>query len=322
MHQITGKTLVGFLLALTTAFLWGVLPIALKILLEVFTVNTITAIRFFVAAIMVGVWLGMRGKLPALALLKQKNIAGLMAIAVVGLILNYGFYLSGLNNLTAETAQTMIQLAPFLMMLGGIIIFKERLLFWQRIGAGLLVIGLLLFFNERLVTLLLQASSETLGVIFIIIAAVTWAAYALAQKQLLVHYSSKQIMYFIYVAGTLAFFPISDFSPLVQLSWLQWSLLLFCCLNTVVAYGAFAEALHHWEASKVSAVLAITPLITILSANLVAWIWPTVISPQLLNTWSWIGAFLVMAGSALTALAPQFSQYRATRRQNKLLRKI
>jgi hypothetical protein len=31
---------------------------------------------------------------------------------------------------------------------------------------------------------------------------------------------------------------------------------------------------------------------------------------------------LVMAGSALTALAPQFSQYRAARRQNKLMRKI
>ena len=42
MHQITGKTLLGFLLALTTAVLWGMLPIALKILLEVVTANTIT----------------------------------------------------------------------------------------------------------------------------------------------------------------------------------------------------------------------------------------------------------------------------------------
>lgn len=321
MHQITGKTIVGLLLALTTAFLWGILPIALKILLEVFTANTITAIRFLVAALMVGVWLGLRGKLPKLALLKQLKIAWLMVVAIAGLLLNYILYLSGLSLLTAETAQTLIQLAPFLMMLGGIIIFKERLLFWQRVGAVLLVCGLLLFFNERLVTLLLQAGSETWGVLLVIIAAITWAAYALAQKQLLMHFSSKQIMYLIYVAGTIAFIPVSDFQPLANLTLLQWSLLLFCCLNTVVAYGAFAEALHHWEASKVSAVLAITPLITIVSANLVAWIWPQFV-PQQLNIWSWLGAMLVVAGSALTALAPQFVEYRAARKVRKLQRDV
>lgn len=321
MHQITGKTIVGLLLALTTAFLWGILPIALKILLEVFTANTITAIRFLVAALMVGVWLGLRGKLPKLAILKQLKVAWLMAVAIAGLLLNYILYLSGLNLLTAETAQTLIQLAPFLMMLGGIIIFKERLLFWQRVGAVLLVCGLLLFFNERLVTLLLQAGSETWGVLLVIIAAITWAAYALAQKQLLMHFSSKQIMYLIYVAGTIAFIPVSDFQPLASLTLLQWSLLLFCCLNTVVAYGAFAEALHHWEASKVSAVLAITPLITIVSANLVAWIWPQFV-PQQLNIWSWLGAMLVVAGSALTALAPQFVEYRAARKVRKLQRDV
>lgn len=317
MHQITGKTLVGLLLALTTAILWGILPIALKILLDVFSANTITAIRFFAAAVVVGIWLGLRGKLPKFAVLRQRKIGLLMLIAIVGLLLNYILYLSGLNLLTAETAQTLIQLAPFLMMIGGVLIFKERLLFWQKVGALLLVVGLLLFFNERLLTLLLQASQETLGVVLVIFAAITWAGYALAQKQLLVHYSSKQIMYLIYVAGALAFVPVSDFQAMPDLSVLQWSLLVFCCLNTVVAYGAFAEALHHWEASKVSAVLAITPLITIFSAHAVALFWPSLVTPQQLNLASWFGAVFVVIGSALTALAPQFVEYRAARKVKK-----
>lgn len=322
MHQITGKTMLGLLLALTTAVLWGVLPIALKMLLDVITANTITAIRFLAAAVIVGIWLGCTGNLPSLKLLRKTRIMILMAIAIAGLLANYILYLSGLNFLTAETGQTLIQLAPFLMMLGGIVLFKEHLLFWQRVGAVLLVLGLLLFFNERLVTLVMQSGSETWGVILVIAAAVTWAAYALAQKQLLVHYNSKQIMFMIYFGGSIAFLPVADLQPLLSFSTLQWALLFFCCLNTVIAYGAFAEALHHWEASKVSAVLAITPLITIISANVVAWCWPTLLSPQQLNIWSWLGALLVVAGSMLTALAPQFVEYRAARRVRKLQRDV
>ena len=322
MHQITGKSMIGLSLALTTAVLWGMLPIALKVLLDALTANTITAVRFLVAAVMVGLWLWLGGKLPKLRVLISKKAGSLMIIAVLGLLSNYIMYLSGLNYLTAETGQVVIQLAPFLMMLGGVVLFKEQLLLWQKIGAVSLVAGLLLFFNERLVQLLQYAGSETLGVLLVIAAAVTWAAYALAQKQLLMHYSSKQIMYLLYVAGTVAFIPVSDFSPLQTMTALHWGLLIFCCLNTVVAYGAFAEALHHWEASKVSAVLAVTPLFTILFAQLLAWLVPDFINAQALNIWSWIGAALVVSGSALTALAPQFADYRAARKAKKLQRDV
>ncbi|WP_372626199.1 DMT family transporter [Arsukibacterium sp.] len=322
MHQITGKSLIGLSLALTTAILWGILPIALKMVLDVLTANTITAIRFLAAAVIVGIWLAVRGKLPALKLLANRKVAGLMLIAVVGLLSNYIMYLSGLNYLSAETGQVVIQLAPFLMMLGGILIFKEKLLMWQKIGAGTLLAGLVLFFNERLVQLVLQASSETLGVVLVIAAGITWAAYALAQKQLLVNYSSKQIMYLLYVAGTICFIPVSDFAPLFLMNYLHWVLLIFCCLNTVVAYGAFAEALHHWEASKVSAVLAVTPLFTILFANITGWLFPDFVQAQQLNLWSWLGALMVVTGSALTALAPQFVEYRAAKRVRKLQRDV
>lgn len=322
MHQITGNSLLGFILALTTALLWGVLPIALKILLDVLSANSITAIRFLAAALIVGLWLALRGKLPSVAVLKNIRTSQLMLIAIVGLLSNYILYLSGLNYLSAETGQVVIQLAPFLMMLGGVIIFKERMLLWQKIGALTLILGLLLFFNERLLQLILQASNETLGVLLVIAAGVTWAAYALAQKQLLVHYSSKQIMYMLYVAGALAFIPVSDFNPLLTMTTLQWALLIFCCLNTVVAYGAFAEALHHWEASKVSAILAVTPLFTILFANIIAWAFPQFLSAQQLNLWSWLGAVMVVAGSAITAMAPQFVEYRAARKVRKLQRNV
>lgn len=312
MHQASGKSLTGFILALTTAVLWGMLPIALKVVLTELSANTITWVRFLVAAIFVVLVLWKQQNLPKLGKLKGKART-LMLIAVAGLLSNYILYLMGLNLLTAETAQVVIQLAPFLMMLGGIFIFRERLLLWQKIGAATLVAGLLLFFNDRLLLLVTQLGQDSFGILLVIIAAFTWAAYALAQKQLLMHFNSQQIMAFIYVAGALCFLPVIDIAPVFELSLLHWALLLFCCLNTIVAYGAFAEALEHWEASKVSAVLAITPLLTILFANLAAWLWPEAPKPEALNLLAVLGAVLVVFGSAVTALAPVLKQWRQDR---------
>jgi len=314
MHQASGRSFYGFILALVTAILWGMLPIALKHLLVDLTANTITWIRFLIAALFVSVVLWQQKSLPSVRGLSRKASI-LLTVAIGGLLSNYILYLMGLHLLTAETAQVVIQLAPFLMMMGGIFIFREQLLLWQKIGATLLVLGLLLFFNERLVLLLTQFGQDSIGVLLVIIAAVTWACYALAQKQLLMSFNSQQIMWFIYLAGALCFFPVADLNPVLHLSGLQWGLLAFCCLNTIVAYGAFAEALEHWEASKVSAVLAITPLLTILFANIVSWLFPDAAPAQTLNAWSVTGALLVVAGSAITALSPLLKQHLADRQQ-------
>ena len=306
MHQSSGRVGLGFSLALLTAVLWGLLPIALKWLLSSMSAATITWIRFVVAAVVVGAVLLVRKQIPSVRGLSRKKQL-LVVLAISGLLLNYILYLNGLFLLTAETAQVVIQLAPFLMMLGAVYLFKERLLLWQKIGAWLLVFGLLLFFNDRLALLLTQFGSEATGVLLVIVAAFAWACYALAQKQLLMSFNSEQIMWMIYLAGALCFLPAADLTPVMELSAWQWGIVVFCCLNTIVAYGAFAEALQHWQAANVSAVLAITPLLTIGFVQLLAYFYPEFPSESL-NIWAWVGASLVVIGSILTALAPMLRQ--------------
>ena len=60
-------------------------------------------------------------------------------------------------------------------------------------------------------------------------------------------------------------------------------LLAYCALNTLVAYGAFAEALAHWEASRVSTILATTPL---LSLGVIALVHGLCRARSPLNTWA------------------------------------
>ena len=64
--------------------------------------------------------------------------------------------------------------------------------------------------------------------------------------------------------GEVALLPFADFTAFAQIDAWHWVAVVFCALNTLAAYGAFAEALVHAEASRVSVVLALNPLLTML----------------------------------------------------------
>lgn len=74
-------------------------------------------------------------------------------------------------------------------------------------------------------------------------------------------------------------------------------------LNTLIAYGTFAEALAHGEASKVRATRSATPVLTFALAPLVARLFPGAAPAENHNLVAYAGAALVVTGSALVALA-------------------
>lgn len=300
MHRTSGQWKLGLGLALATAFLWGLLPIALKLLLAEMDVWSITWYRFLAAALILGLFLARRRTLPKPTGLNRHGWL-LMFIAVLGLTGNYLLYLLGLDFITPGAAQIVIQLAPMLLLLGGLIVFGERFVALQWSGFAVLVAGLLLFFNHRLGEIFGSLGEYTIGILLIVAASFTWAAYALAQKQLLKDLASEQIMLIIYLAGALLFLPAARPHSLLELGGPGLLLLAFASLNTLFAYGAFAEALDHWEASRVSAVLTITPLLTLLFMHLLGLI-TTAVTPEPLNWLSICGALLVVVGSMLTAL--------------------
>jgi drug/metabolite transporter (DMT)-like permease len=202
-------------------------------------------------------------------------------------------------------AQLLIQLAPLLMALGGVSIFKERFVPGQWLGMAVIIVGLGLFFREQLQGAVTGGSSYLLGSGFVGMAAVSWAAYALIQKQLLLKLDSSHILTALYILSALLLWPFAHPSALLKLDALHWALVLFCCVNTLVAYGAFAEALAHWEASRVSAILATTPLLCLLAVAAVHAVWPLAIAPEHVTLLGIFGAVLVMAGSTISSLSGQ-----------------
>ena len=299
LHQASGRWKLGLLLALVTAACWATLPVALKITLEQVDPYTLTWFRFVLAAGVMLAWLAARGGLRGFAALDRKRW-WLLLVAALCLIGNYILYLLGVQQTTPANAQLLIQLAPLLMALGGIFIFRERFNGWQWLGLAVIASGLGLFFRDQLDA---GARGYLAGSALVIVAAVVWAAYALLQKQLLMRLSSPAILLFVFVVASALLMPFATPSTLLQLDGLHWALLLYCALNTLVAYGAFAEALAHWEASRVSAILATTPLLCLAAVAAVHALWPASITPEQVTALGYAGAVLVVIGSALTSLA-------------------
>ncbi len=307
MHQHSGRWQLGLTLALTTALLWGVLPIALKIVLEGMDAWTITWWRFAASAVLLGAFLAQRGQLPMLRALPRRH-ALLLGVALLCLLANYILYLVALDMTTPSIAQVVIQLAPLLLLLGGVFVFREQFDPRQWLGFVVLGLGLLLFFNRRLPELLTLREGLGLGVFLMIGAAITWAIYALAQKALLTRFNSQQVLWLLYVGATLALLPMASPMTTFGLDSLQLWMLAFCCANTLLAYGAFGEALHHWEVSRVSAVLSVAPLVTISAMWVVDQFDGRWLPPERLNALSVLGALAVVAGSMTCALAARRRQ--------------
>lgn len=96
-----------------------------------------------------------------------------------------------------------------------------------------------------------------------------------------------------------AFLPFIDLAPMFNLSWEWWLLLLFIGANTFISYTTLAEALRFLEASKVSVIIFLNPIITfsimgVLTILEVQWIVHERFSP-----FTFLGAILVFGGAFL-----------------------
>ena len=190
---------------------------------------------------MVGAWLAWRGEWS-----RFRGLGGgawlLLAVAALTLIGNYVFYLLGLHYTTPANAQLLIQAAPLLMALGGILVFGERYNGGNGPACWRSSAGSACSFPTSSPGRRRPASRYVLGSGLVLLGAVVWAVYALAQKQLLRQLSSTAILGFIYLVAALLLWPLAQPGKLATLDATHWIALAYCALNTLGAYGAFAEA--------------------------------------------------------------------------------
>jgi drug/metabolite transporter (DMT)-like permease len=228
-------------------------------------------------------------------------MVALLVAAIAGLLVNYVLYLVSLSYVSPTVSTVITQLGPLLLMVGGVWVFHERLSKRQIIGIVLLIGGLLLFFNRNIGAFASLSGREGFGALILLIASATWAVYGLAQKALLKQFAPTQILLVIYIGATVLLAAFTHPLHAFTIDALEFTMLLLCAANTLVAYGALAEALKSAGAATVGAVLAVGPVATLIVTFIATKTSPGLVVPDDLNAATIVGAVVVTVGSALSA---------------------
>jgi len=296
----SGRTGLGLALASTTMIAWATLPIALSAMLRDLDPLTLIWFRFLAASLVLGAILASRGSLPRLSLLGPRSWL-LLVFATLCMAANYLLFLLGLDMTTPANTQIVMQACPLMFSLGAIVIYGERFNRRQWIGFFVLIGGLAVFCSDQLLAFVEESDRYLLGYATVLAAALTWSISSLIQKRLLTLFRSQALLLCLYVGCALCFTPLAHPEKIAALSGWAIPLLLYCALNTLVAYGAFSAALENVEASRVGAVIALSPVATFGFIVLTHRFLPGVLPPEQFSPWMLLGAATVVFGSVITA---------------------
>lgn len=287
----------GILLAATTAILWGVLAIALKVALNYFDSYSIVWFRFFVAALVLVGYYAI--KKPELLKVYRKPPKMMIAAAVL-LAGNYIGYMQGINYAGPAATQIIIQTGPVLLGVIGFVVFKESINWIRGLGFAIATVGFCVFYFNQINELVAQKEAITQGLFWTLGAAASWAGYALFNKKLVQKFHPQQVNLIIFGLPVLLFLPTVNFELFTQAyEWWVWLLMVALGLNTVVAYGALSAAFKYTEANKISIVIIMNPVITFVVLEILMllelnWFPINKVAPL-----AYVGAALVIAGTIL-----------------------
>lgn len=290
----------GVLYAILTASLWGFLAIVLKVITYELSPVTIVWFRFAIAFVILGLWTLIFRKTDFRIFLRPPF---LLILTALFLALNYLGFIGGIKYVSPSSSQVFIQIAPVSFAVSGIIIFREHVSWRHIVGFVLVLSGIGLFYSEQLRQLTAGGEHFTRGMLLVLGGGLSWTVFATLQKSLLTRISPNQLNLFIYGACALAMAPLVKFVQLQGMPAANWYLLIYLGLNTVLAYGSLAMAIKLTEATRVSVIILLNPIITFVTMAILTKMEVPWIAPEYFSLLSLFGALTVLGGAILVISA-------------------
>jgi len=274
---------------------WGSISLLLKLTRSFTDPLTFTWLRFAFAAVFM-LFLQARGRhLAQFAGLPRRDW-GYLILAAIFLIGNYACASWGVGYIAPEAAMLVLQLAPLFLAVGGCVFLHEQVGLPQWGCFGLIFAGLLACRHRTLEAGFSTQSAVLSGVAIMVVSALSWSVFALLQKVLMRRLQGANILLAVYVVAAILLTPLGSPMVLLHLTADQMLLALAACVDTVLAYWSFTQALRYWQTVQVSSVIALSPVAAFLFTLLVVHLgwWPEVIHASRTDVLSLAGMVVVV----------------------------
>lgn len=286
----------GLIYASFTAILWGFLAVFLKFSLIDFDSVTVVWFRFLFAFILL-VSITFFKKKENLLILKKPPI--LLIIAGIALGFNYVLFLQGLKYTNPSITNIIIQIGPVLLAAVGIIFYKEKVNIKQILGFVFVIVGFSIFYYNQITNGEGLYKDLSYGVFLIVLAAISWVVYASFQKKLNQKIEPQSLNLIIYLVPALMFTPFVNYSSFLNLNIQSFLVLVFLGANTLLAYGFIGEAFKYAPANKVSIIITLNPIITLIAMAILDTFNFNWLGKEMTSFLGYVGAILVISGAIL-----------------------
>jgi drug/metabolite transporter (DMT)-like permease len=228
--------------------------------------------------------------------IRQDDYPQVIFLGVTGVTLYYLLQHYGIKYTNATDAAILISLSPIFIGIISWFLEREKVKGTTIIGLGLAFMGCILVITNGNITF--QNNKEELwGDLLILLTAVSWAFYSIYGKKLLKIYSTRTIVKYTTLIGTLLLLPFSlpeimqttDFS----LSLTGWFNVVYLGgVASVYGYLAWYRALTKLPAVTVGSYLYFRPLLTGIIA--------VIVLHETIGIFVIVGGFLIIIGTYLS----------------------
>ena len=258
------KTKLAIIALIATNIMWGASAPIFKWSLQNVTPFTFAFIRFFLAALIL---------LPFTMhklTVKKRDFSRLISLSFIGFFIHISLFLFGLTLSSSINAPIIASSAPVFLVLGSVILLKEKIKKQTILGTGVSLLGVLIIILRPLLDD--GVDGAIIGNILLVFSTLSFVVYTLLLKEFKFHYSSLTITFWLFAIAAVLFFPFflwekatADIFTIIDLRGLI-GILFGAVFTSVLAYVFFNFAIRHIVANEVGIFLYIDPIVAILIA--------------------------------------------------------
>lgn len=266
MERPSERRLLLALLAVQVAF--GGLGVAAKLVFPFVTPLALALARLLAgAAVLITLErVFVRAKRPP-----TRDLVAFAFFALLGVVLNIGLYLKGLERTTATNAILLIATIPAFTLAIALALRRERADTWQVIGLALSFVGIVALVWQKGASFRL---STIAGDLMVVGNSLCYSFYLVLSKPYLERYDSTTLIAWVFAFGVVEMSIVAlpellstDWSAFDATAWGGFAYVLL--LGTVLTYGLNAWALRHASASHVANFIYLQPLVGVTAAGLI-----------------------------------------------------